>query len=210
MTFEEVKKYIEENKDTEEVKGFLDGFKTPVTAESVQAYLDTDEGRKILQPINDRYFTKGLETWKEKSFPSLLEDEIKKRFPDETPEQKEIREMKEQLNQVKQERQMEALKAVAIQKLTEKKLPTSMLQFVLKGDTEEAISSNIEGIEKEIATAVKALTEEEVNKRFNSSSQPRGNEAPDGKSLSRDEFDKLDPSAQMKAVKDGYQITEAN
>lgn len=208
MNIEDVQKFIEENKDSEEVQSFLSGFKTPLDVETVQEYLETDEGRKTIQPLQDKYFAKGLETWKQKTLPTVLEEEIRKRFPEETQEQRELRELKDRLTQMESEKKRESLKSRAIQQLTAKKLPVSLLQFVLNGDSEEVISDNINNIEKEINQTVQSLVENEVAKRFRSTAGNPQDGGSQGKSLSRTEFMRLDPAAQMKAVKDGYQITE--
>lgn len=45
MTLEELKKFLEENKDNQEIMGYLRGL--ILTPEGVAAYLDTAEGKKI-------------------------------------------------------------------------------------------------------------------------------------------------------------------
>jgi hypothetical protein len=74
-----IKKFIEDNQNNQEVHNYLRGLY--LTPESVASFLDTPEGKKLLQPRLDQHFTKGLETWKEKTLPSLLDEEIKKKFP---------------------------------------------------------------------------------------------------------------------------------
>ena len=83
--FDEVKKYLEENKDTDEVKSLFTGF---IPKDQLESYLDSEEGKKLLQPRLDKYFTKGLETWKANNLKKEVEAEINKRFPPETEEAK--------------------------------------------------------------------------------------------------------------------------
>lgn len=63
MTLEELRAFIEANKDNQEVQSYLKGL-NPITPEGVTSFLDTEAGKKILQPRLEQHFTKGLEAWK--------------------------------------------------------------------------------------------------------------------------------------------------
>jgi len=76
MALEQIRQLIESNKDNQDVQSYLKGL-NPITPEGVTSFLDTAEGKKMLQPKLDAHFTKGLETWKEKTLPSILDDEIR-------------------------------------------------------------------------------------------------------------------------------------
>ena len=52
--------------------------------------MDTKEGQRFIQPDLDRYFTKGLESWKEKNLEKIVDEEISKRNPEQSDEQKRI------------------------------------------------------------------------------------------------------------------------
>lgn len=141
MTLEELKKFLEENKDNQEVQNYLRGLY--LTPESVTSFLDTPEGKKLLQPRLDQHFTKGLETWKQNNLQKLIDDEISKRFPDETEEQKLLKKLQADLEAEKQARLREALRNKAITTATEKGLPVSLIDHFL-GQDEEATLANIE------------------------------------------------------------------
>ena len=145
MTLEEIKKFLEENKDTEEVKSYLAGLSKP-TPEGVKGYLDTEEGKKILQPRLDAYFTKGLETWKEKTLPTLLDEEIKKKFPGETEEQKRLRKLEEELAQERQARLKSELVNKATTLATQKELPVELVSYFV-GQDEDTTVSNLTAVE---------------------------------------------------------------
>lgn len=145
MTLEEIKAYLEANKDTEEVKNYLAGL-SKLTPEGVKGYLDTEEGKKILQPRLDAHFTKGLETWKEKTLPSLLDEEIKKKFPGETEEQKRLRKLEEELAQERQARLKSELINKATTLATQKGLPAELVAYFV-GQDEDSTVNNLTALE---------------------------------------------------------------
>jgi hypothetical protein len=118
-----------------------------LTPEDVTAYLETADGLKVLQPRLDAHFTKSLKTWQEKSMPDVLEAEIKKRFPGETPEQKQIREL--QIKQTESERKAVRadLRSKALSVLTAKGLPVELVDNFI-GEDEAATTANLTGLEK--------------------------------------------------------------
>lgn len=145
MTLEEIKKFLEENKDTEEVKGYLAGLTKP-TPEGVKAFLDTAEGKKLLQPRLDQHFTKGLETWKNNNLSTLLDDEIKKKFPGETEEQKRLRKLEEELAQERQARVKSELVNKATTLATQKGLPVEIIGYFV-GQDEDTTVNNLTALE---------------------------------------------------------------
>ena len=144
MTLEELKKFLEENKDNQEVQNYLRGL--IMTPEGVNAFLDTEAGRKLLQPKLDQHFTKGLETWKEKTLPTLLEEEIKKRFPAETEEQKRLRKLEEELAKERQARVKSELINKATTLATQKGLPVELVAYFV-GQDEESTTNNLTALE---------------------------------------------------------------
>ncbi len=145
MTLEEIKAYLEANKDTEEVKVYLAGLSKP-TPEGVTAFLTTEEGKKILQPRLDQHFTKGLETWKEKTLPSLLDEEIKKKFPGETEDQKRMRKLEEELAKEKNARIRSELVNKATNIATQKGLPIELVSYFV-GQDEDSTVNNLTAVE---------------------------------------------------------------
>ncbi len=144
MTLEELKAFLEDNKDNQEVMNYLRGL--IMTPEGVNAFLDTEAGRKLLQPKLDQHFTKGLETWKEKTLPSLLDEEIKKKFPGETEEQKRLRKLEEELAQERQARLKSELQNKATTLATQKGLPVEIISYFV-GQDEDTTISNLTALE---------------------------------------------------------------
>ncbi|KHF40710.1 DUF4355 domain-containing protein [Halalkalibacter okhensis] len=158
MNLEDVKKFLEENKGQEDVKGYLEGL-SKVTSEGVTAFLDTDEGKKLLQPKLDSYFTKGLETWKGNNLQKLVDEEVAKKNPSETPEQKEIRELKEKFATIETEKTRETLKNKALSTLSEKKLPTFLLDKLI-GNDEDSTNESLIKFEEVWNSSIQSIKEE--------------------------------------------------
>lgn len=153
MDLQEVKTYLETNSQDEAVVEYLSELKKP-TAEVVNSYLDSQEGVKLLQPRLDSHFSKGLQTWKDNNLTKLIDEEVAKRNPGETPEQKEIRELKAQLEQDKAERLKEKLTNVAMKKADELGLPLDLVQHFIGAD-EDSTNSNLENFNSAFQTAIK-------------------------------------------------------
>ncbi|MGX1687499.1 DUF4355 domain-containing protein, partial [Bacillus subtilis] len=82
MNLEDVKKFLEEQKDNEQVKQYLQGLQS-VSLEGVKQFVEADEdAKKWMQSEKDRFFSTSLNSWMESTFPQKLEEEIKKRYPD--------------------------------------------------------------------------------------------------------------------------------
>ncbi len=158
MTLEELKQFIEANKDNQEVQTYLKGL-YPLTPEGVTAFLSTEEGKKLLQPRLDQHFTKGLETWKEKTLPSLLDEEIKKKFPAETEEQKRLRKLEEELASERQARVKSELVNKATTLATQKGLPVELVSYFV-GQDEDTTVSNITALENIWQQAIEKAVEQ--------------------------------------------------
>lgn len=138
---------------------FLKGLKT-VNLDSVKEFLEKDEaGKKYLQSLNDAAVTKGINTFKEKTMPGLIEEEIKKKFPDETEEQKKLRILTEDQAKLKAEIKRKDLLNKATSIAIEKKLPLKLVERFL-GDDEEATIKNLELFEAEYNGGITAAVEE--------------------------------------------------
>lgn len=139
--FEEVQKYITDNMDKDEkIKNYIGGFITP---DRVNGFLETDEGKKLLQPKLDTYHTKGLKTWQDKNLNSLVDAEVKKRFPDADPKDVELKKLQAQLDQMQKETLHKDLTNKALKVATEKKLPSDLIDYFIGAD-EETTNKNLE------------------------------------------------------------------
>lgn len=144
MDFKEIIAELEKFKDTEDYKNYVGGL---MTADRVGAYLETDDGKKLLQPTLDKYHSKGLETWKTNNLSKLMDDEIKKRYPDADPKDAKLAELQAQFEQMKAESTRKDLTNKALKLATEKGLPVEMIDFLV-GTDEETTTNNLAAFEK--------------------------------------------------------------
>lgn len=135
MEWQEVLAFLEENKESnEDVKGYLSEL-SQVTPDKVSSFLETEEGKKFLQPKMDSYFTKGLETWKSNNLKKLVDEEVKKLNPPTNPLEKELQDLKRELL-------VKDLKAKAKDVAAEQKLPVKLVDYFI-GEDEESTLSNL-------------------------------------------------------------------
>ncbi|MGQ3760142.1 DUF4355 domain-containing protein [Staphylococcus aureus] len=146
MNIEEVKSFFEEHKDDKEVKDYLKGLKT-VSVDDVKGFLDTEEGKRFIQPELDRYHSKGLESWKEKNLENLIEQEVQKRNPEQSEEQKRISALEKELEKRDAEAKREKLRSNALGKAQELNLPTSLVDRFL-GDSDEDTEQNLKALKE--------------------------------------------------------------
>jgi len=167
--FEEVKSYFETNKDNEEVKGYVKGFNN---LDGVKSFLESNEdGKKYLNSYADTKVTKGIESFKTNNLSTLVDAEVKKRFPDADPKDVELKNMKAMLEQMKADGTKKELTNKALKMAQEKKLPTDLVDYFI-GSDEETTNKNIE---KFIATM--AAHDEAIKLEFaksNSYTPPKG------------------------------------
>ncbi|ALS86161.1 TPA: DUF4355 domain-containing protein [Staphylococcus aureus] len=163
MNIEEVKSFLEEHKDDKEVKDYLSGLKT-VSVDDVKGFLDTEEGKRFIQPELDRYHSKGLESWKEKNLENLIEQEVQKRNPEQSEEQKRISALEKELEKRDAEAKREKLRSNALGKAQELNLPTSLVDRFL-GDSDEDTEQNLKALKETFDKYVR----EGVESKFKSS-----------------------------------------
>jgi DNA-binding transcriptional MerR regulator len=160
---EELKKIIEflkANNADESLIKTAEGLKpAEITLETVQDFLEKNEGgKKFLQSQKDAAVTKGIETFKEKTLPKLVEEEISKRYPPETEEQKKLRELTEKQTKLEREIKRKELLAKATQIAAEKGLPVQIIEKFI-GDDEDTTMKNLETFENVFSESVKAAVD---------------------------------------------------
>ena len=147
----------DDNADIDEII-LSNGFAKPITdVEGLNKLLESD---KSLQGLFDKKVTTGIENFKKNGMQKLIEAEVLKRTgKNETPEQKEIRELKERLDKADKEKAKAEMISKYKDVLTEKKIPSNMIDFLLAQD-DETTEANIELFENSmkqyIETGIKA------------------------------------------------------
>ncbi|MFP7238132.1 DUF4355 domain-containing protein [Bacillus altitudinis] len=157
MNIEEIKQFLEQNKENEEVKAFV-GELSAVSADKVKGFLETEEGKKLLQPRLDQHFTKGLETWKENNIGKIVEEEVSKRNPSKTPEQIEVEKLRKEIEAERAARNRETLVNKALKAADEKKLPKDIIDFFI-GENEDSTLENLSKLEDSFNAAVQTAVD---------------------------------------------------
>lgn len=140
MELADIKQFIEDNKDNQEVNDYIQGL-AQVTPETIESFLESDGGKKILQPRLDKYHSKSLETWKANNLEKLVNEELNKRNPSDTPEQQRIAELEKYVQQKEQESIFQTNKNKALNYLNDKKLPSNLVDYFISDDEETTMQN---------------------------------------------------------------------
>lgn len=152
MDINEIKKYLEENKDNEEVTGLIDSLQKPLTRDIVDNWTKEGEGRSWLDRNCDIYSSKAVETarnnaiekFKKEELPKLQEEYYKSKTGEGlTPEQKQLKELQAQLEEMKAKEQQNILLQENTKKLQEKKLSADLAKYIQSDDDIEFFSNLI-------------------------------------------------------------------
>lgn len=160
LTLEQIQEALSNDATlNEQVRGIY------LNSENIGSYLDSEDGKKFLQPKLDSYFSKGLDTWKNNNLQKLIDEEVSKRNPAETPEQKAMRELQVKMAKIESDKikaeQVNIGQALAV----EKGLPTSLVPYFV-GDNESDTRTKMNFLELEF----KSMLEKQVEARLKSAS----------------------------------------
>ena len=110
----------------------------------------------------DSKVSKGINTFKEKTLPSLVEEEIKKRSNEGlTEDQIKLKEMEAKIKQMEQDKIKAEMSSKYSKILGEKGLSSELIDFVL-GANDEITNANIEKIDKIISSSVDTKVNEKI------------------------------------------------
>ncbi|WP_158232830.1 DUF4355 domain-containing protein [Sporosarcina sp. P17b] len=164
MTIDEIRAFLEANKDKDEVKQFLTGLQGAVDVQKIEQLSQSDATIKSwLDSQKDRHSSKSLETWKANNLQSLIEEKLKELNPDKSPQDIELEKIRKQLADMEREKQRESLKNKALTIVTEKGLPTSAIDFFL-GEDEDTTLQNLEKYENELKSFGQQMVEKSMKK----------------------------------------------
>lgn len=159
MNLEEVKQFIESNKETEEVKNYLQGF---ISVEGVQQFLqDNKDAKSWFDSTVDKRTTKSIETWKTNHLEQLIDEEVKKRFPEKDAKDIELEKLKVEVEKMQREKQREILTNQAMKVASDKKLPLKLVDYFI-GSDEETTKNNLEVLESVFQSSVQAVVEQRL------------------------------------------------
>ena len=175
MNIEEVKNFINDNKESEDVKTYLQDL-NKVNVEGIEKYVTEDEeGKKWFDSVKDKHFNKALETWKSNNLTKLIDDEVKKKFPSKDEKDIEVENLKVEIEKMKQEKLHEALTSKAIKIASDKNLPLNLVDFFIAQD-EEATVNNLKVLEESFNKEVQKAVEKRLkNEGYNPPKDTSGN-----------------------------------
>ena len=175
MNIEEVKNFINDNKESEEVKSYLQDL-NKVNVEGIEKYVTEDEeGKKWFDSVKDKHFNKALDTWKTNNLTKLIDDEVKKKFPSKDEKEIEVENLKFEIEKMKQEKLHEALTSKAIKIASDKNLPLNLVDFFIAQD-EEATVNNLKVLEESFNKEVQKAVEKRLkNEGYNPPKDTSGN-----------------------------------
>ena len=143
MTLEEIKSFLSENKDNSEVKLFLGEIVQGSKEIVINDFKVSKDFKDELQREGDRRVTSALEKFQKETMPKHIEEEITKRFPKESEEQKALRQLKMDFDNLKNEKLREEFKNKTVKLFNDKKLPLDLTDFIQAQD-EDTLNSKVE------------------------------------------------------------------
>lgn len=178
MTLDDVKKFVEDNKDDAALKEFIGTIATVDDKAIIEKYKSSAEYRDEVKKEGDRRATGAVEKFMKDTMPKHLEDEIKKRYPEETALEREVRELKAENAATKAERKREELRNKAVKMLNDKKIGIEFMDFIQAADEDELknrVDQFHDLFSKSIVSAVdEKLKTHGVNPPTSPSSPPAG------------------------------------
>lgn len=165
MEFKDIQNYIEQNKESDEVKKYLSEVVSVDKEAVAKEYLSSREGIRLIQSEADKMSAKAIDTFKknyeEKEVPKLVNEKYNKEHPAETDSDKKIRELQQRIEASENEKKRETLKVKLAQVLNAKKMPLEFSDFISVNSDDE-----VEGKIDKLDILFKSAVASEVEGRF--------------------------------------------
>ena len=156
MTLEEVKQFIEENKDNEEVKQYLNSFKVEPTLEVFKEKIQSDsEFKSYMDSEKDKHHAKALDTWKDNNLDTIVDEKVKVLYPAQDPKDLEMKKLQQEIEQIRIDAKKKDLTNLALQKASELNLPVDLIGYLVSTD-EESTLANIEKFNTSYSEGIQA------------------------------------------------------
>ena len=150
MEFNEIIEALKGFEGTDDYSNFTAGF---INDDSVNAYLESDSGKKLMQPKLDSYFSKGLESLKANNLDTIVSAKVKELYPDADPKDVEIADLKAKIAEQERAATVAALTNTALKYAHDNNLPDSIIPYFI-GKDEDETNKNLETLKKEFTAAV--------------------------------------------------------
>ena len=188
MEFTDVQNYINENSESEDVKGLIKSFQQPITRDAVENWCKEGEGRSWRDSICDIYSQKAVETartnalekFKKEELPKLQEEYYKTKTGEGmTEEQKQMKALQEEIEKMKIEKAENERISSNASKLKDKGLNTDLAKYINS-------DADIEFFEKLISESVNTKVKEKLGE--GSYPPPTSNS---GDAITQERFEKM-------------------
>lgn len=211
VTIEEIREFFNEHKDDEAAKQFLVEITPKITPELIMAFLDGDEGSKILatHPATDQRVTQAVKTATEKErvkidaeVKRLVAAEVLKRNPTESDEQRQIRELKESFESEKSARARETLQRQLIEEGSKKKVDAISLIEAgwMPASLEEGLVTLEKVAKRDADLEARIRSEMVASGSYKPGSGQGTKDKVDIKSLTRDQMIALEKEGKLDAI----------
>jgi len=159
-------------KGSELVKKFsgLEAFKGKMNDADFKSYMDSEK---------DKHLTKGIETFKTNNLSALIDIEVKKKYPTKDPNELAMENMKAEMEKMKTESARKDLKTNAMKQLSDKKLPTDLVDYFIGAD-EATTTENLTKFETMFNAGVTSSVAEKLKGGY---IPPEGKGTPDPNSM---------------------------
>jgi len=171
LTLKDIEEWFKTKVDDKDAKKYLSDYALEfIKTEDGITFLLSDAGKPLYKKETDRVASKAIDTFKEKTMPGLITEQVdakvKELNPEETPEQKRIREQDERIKKLEKQGKKDRLSKVVVTKLSAAKFnPLVDLSDRLIGDDEEQTLANIMMLETGINAIVEAAIKEKLTPR---------------------------------------------
>ncbi len=158
MNFDEIIAELKKFEGTDEYNAFAGGL---LNDTNVGAYLDSDNGKKLMQPKLDKHFSTSLETWKTNNLDGLVSAKVKELYPETDEKDTEIAKLKAKMAEMEAANIRATLLNLAQTIAAEKKLPNDVIALLVGAD-EKTTKANIEKFETSYNSAIAAAVDEKL------------------------------------------------
>jgi hypothetical protein len=201
LNLEQVKQFLESQKETDDVKAYLQGFKQFSVDEVSKFVNESQDAKKWFDSERDKHFSKGLDTWKTNNLEKLITEEVKKRNPDKTPEQLEIEKLRADFEAAQRQLALKGVKEKATTLATEKKIPLELLDYFVTDD-EEKTNTNLSTFESIMEKYITAKVEERLKGTY----QPPGGGGSGTQGITKEKFQTMSYSERLKLSQENPEL----
>lgn len=172
----DVQSFIDANKDNKDVQSYVGGF---VTADRVNAFLQTDDGKKTIQPVLDSYHAKGLDSWKKNNLSKLVNEEVAKLHPAETDEQKRLKKIEQDNTELQKKIVRAQLKDSFVAQAQKDSFPIDLVDLVI-ADDEESTKANYGRLKSVFQKSLDKIVQEKFKTNGRTPNYQNGNDKDKG------------------------------